>query len=203
MGSRLGEFRRGPKTDEKREIVSKCRWVTIQGDKVEMRYWPEDPPVKPEGMPEHASLLWDERVERLITDGIATIADQETLELLCSCWQRVKELEKCLNSFDEEKISSEAYKRVFDQWRYASDKFSKTSELFGMSPKSRGKMLLPSEEEMIRARVTGGDVPDTVPNKKKAAETSRETRKRIAKSKFKLVEHEESPADVETVPDCP
>lgn len=182
--SRLGKMKRGPKTEEKRDIVTQCRWVTVQGDKVEVRYWPEDPPVRPEGLEGQAAEFWDSRVTMLIEDGIATVADQENLVAMAHLWQRCYELNKVIEKFPVKNIGSPEYKRVFDTWKQAYDRFNKLTEMFGMTPRSRGKILLPSEYELLQARKGRQSAEGTKEDK---AETSTDVRKRLTKSKFKVV----------------
>lgn len=181
--SRLGKMKRGPKTEEKRDVVTQCRWVTVQGDKVEVRYWPEDAPVRPESLTGQAAEFWDTRVVMLIEDGIATIADQENLEAMCYLWQRVYELNKAIEKFPIKNIGSPDYKRVFDTWKQAYDRFNKLTEMFGMTPRSRGKILLPSEYELLQARK--GRLKEEGDEDK--AETSTDVRKRLTNAKFNVV----------------
>lgn len=150
------DMKRGPKTGVEQQKVSNQRWIKVIGDKVEVRYWPSDPPVMPTGLKSHAKKLWETRIARLITDGVATIADQEMLESMCDWWATYSELRA---SLAKQTPGTSEYTSVFNQKKFAFEKFEKITEAFGMTPKSRGKILLPDPAELQKAMKKKG--PDT------------------------------------------
>lgn len=140
-------MQRGPKTAVEETKVVNQRWIKIIGDKVEVRYWPSGKPEMPSGMTGSAKNLWNTRIQRLIDDGVATVGDQEMLESMCDWWETYSNLR---NKLRKATPGTTEYTSIFNQKKYSYEKFEKIAEAFGMTPKSRGKILLPDPVELAR-----------------------------------------------------
>jgi len=113
--------KRGPKpeTVERLRLLGSSAQYKRQGEPAIV----PGEPVKPAGLGEHGSGLWDRQVERLRNQGIISPAWQETLAVLCRLWDEVNESLTDGSERKERIATMQAF------WKAAQD--------FGLTPSSK------------------------------------------------------------------
>ena len=100
----------------------------------------EGDPIKPDGMPEAASALWDERVPRLVQMGIVGEADSDSLAAMFRCYAQFQKWMRKAERSPDPKYRTAALQYL--------DRYNKMAACFGMTPSDRARIpLKPKKEE--------------------------------------------------------
>jgi|GEM_PF-6817070 len=91
-------------------------------------------PVMPDSLGKYAKQHWKDTIPQLIEMGLATAADQSTLEGLCDWWHFYQVSKATLEKCPEPGIDRQ---RAFNEYRQSWQEYSRLARQFGLTPQSR------------------------------------------------------------------